>query len=48
VVPRVRWANLAHRRRATRNTEFMLASISKTFVGVAVMQAAERGLLNLD
>jgi CubicO group peptidase (beta-lactamase class C family) len=41
-------ANLAHRRRATRNTEFMLASISKTFVGVAVMQAIERGLLDLE
>jgi CubicO group peptidase (beta-lactamase class C family) len=42
------WANITHERRATRNVEFMLASVSKTVVGVAVMQAVEDGMLDLD
>ena len=42
------WANLAHERRATPQTPFMLASISKTVVSVAVMQAVEDGLLDLE
>jgi CubicO group peptidase (beta-lactamase class C family) len=41
-------ANLAHDRLATPDTIFMLASISKTVMAVAVMQAVEDGLLDLD
>ncbi|HEY7668652.1 MAG TPA: serine hydrolase domain-containing protein [Actinomycetota bacterium] len=41
-------ANLAHDRRATSDTIFMLASISKTVMAVAAMQAVEAGLLDLD
>ena len=41
-------ANLAHDRPATPDTIFMLASISKTVMAVAVMQAVEDGLLDLD
>jgi CubicO group peptidase (beta-lactamase class C family) len=41
-------ANLAHERRATPRTPFMLASVSKTVVSVAVMQAVEDRLLDLD
>ena len=41
-------ANIAHDRRATPDTIFMLASISKTVMSVAVMQAVEEGLLDLD
>jgi len=41
-------ANLAHDRVATADTIFMLASISKTVMAVAVMQAVEDGLLDLD
>ncbi len=42
------WANIAHELRATPDVEFMLASVSKTVAGVAVMQAVEDGLLDLD
>jgi CubicO group peptidase (beta-lactamase class C family) len=42
------WANLAHGLRATPGTPFMLASVSKTIVSVAVMQAVEAGLLDLE
>ena len=42
------WANIAQGRRATSRTPFMLASVSKTVVGVAVMQAVEDGLLDLE
>jgi CubicO group peptidase (beta-lactamase class C family) len=42
------WANLADERRATPDVQFMLASVSKTFIAVAVMQAVEDGLLDLD
>ena len=41
-------ANIAHGRRATPDTIFMLASISKTVMSVAVMQAVQDGLLDLD
>jgi CubicO group peptidase (beta-lactamase class C family) len=41
-------ANLAHERHATPDTIFMLASISKTVMAVAAMQAVEAGLLDLD
>ncbi len=41
-------ANIAHDRRATADTIFMIASISKTVMSVAVMQAVEDGLLGLD
>ena len=41
-------ANLAHDRRASRDTEWMLASVSKTVTGVAVMQGIEDRLLGLD
>lgn len=42
------WANIAHELRATKDVEFMLASVSKTVTGVAVMQAVEDGLIDLD
>jgi CubicO group peptidase (beta-lactamase class C family) len=42
------WANLEHGRSVTRDTVFMLASVSKTIVSVAVMQAVEDGLLDLE
>ncbi|MGZ4110686.1 MAG: serine hydrolase domain-containing protein [Actinomycetota bacterium] len=41
-------ADIAHDRPVTSDTIFMLASISKTVMSVAVMQAVERGLLDLD
>ena len=41
-------ANLAHDRRATADGIFMLASISKTVMAVAVMQAVEDGWFGLD
>jgi CubicO group peptidase (beta-lactamase class C family) len=41
-------ANLFHDRRATPDTVFMLASISKTVMAVAAMQAVEDGLVELD
>jgi CubicO group peptidase (beta-lactamase class C family) len=41
-------ADIAHDRRSTPDTIFMLASISKTVMSVAVMQAVEEGLLDLD
>jgi CubicO group peptidase (beta-lactamase class C family) len=41
-------ANLAHERAATPDTIFMLASISKTVMAVAAMQAVEDGVLRLD
>jgi CubicO group peptidase (beta-lactamase class C family) len=41
-------ANLARDRRATPDTIFMLASISKTAMVVAAMQAVEDGALDLD
>lgn len=42
------WANIGRGRRTTIDTIFMLASISKTVMATAVMQAVEDGLLDLD
>ncbi len=42
------WANVERREPVTRETIFMLASVSKTVVATAVMQAVEDGLLDLD
>jgi CubicO group peptidase (beta-lactamase class C family) len=42
------WANVHRRQHASTDTIFMLASVSKTVVGTAVMQAVERGLIDLD
>jgi len=42
------WANVRHHRQATSDTIYMLASVSKTVVGTAVMQAVERSLIDLD
>ena len=42
------WANVGHRHQATSDTIYMLASVSKTVVATAVMQTAERGLIDLD
>jgi len=41
-------ANISHDRGVQRDTPFMLASVSKTIVSVAVMQAVEDGLLDLE
>ena len=42
------WANVERREPITRDTIFMVASVSKTVVATAVMQAVEDGLLDLD
>jgi CubicO group peptidase (beta-lactamase class C family) len=42
------WANVDKRLPVERDTIFMLASVSKTVVATAVMQAVEQGLLDLD
>lgn len=42
------WANIDASRKATVDTPFMLASVSKTVTGVAVMQAVEKDVLSLD
>ncbi|MDP9242531.1 MAG: beta-lactamase family protein [Actinomycetota bacterium] len=42
------WANVHRGERVTTDTIFMLASISKTVVATAVMQAVERGLIDLE
>jgi CubicO group peptidase (beta-lactamase class C family) len=41
-------ANIAAGRRVTPDTLFMLASVSKTLIATAVLQAIEEGLLELD
>lgn len=41
-------ANIGEQRAVQRDTMFMLASVSKTVTATAVMQAWERGLLDLD
>ncbi|HSE81475.1 MAG TPA: serine hydrolase domain-containing protein [Gaiellaceae bacterium] len=41
-------ANIASRTPVTEDTAFRIASISKTFTAVAVMQLVERGLVDLD
>ncbi len=42
------WANVRRRQQATTETIYMLASVSKTVVATAAMQAVERGLIDLD
>jgi CubicO group peptidase (beta-lactamase class C family) len=42
------WANVAKRVPVTPDTDFMLASISKTVIATAAMQCVEDGLLDLD
>lgn len=42
------WANVETRRPVTVDTPFMLASVSKTFTAVALMQMIEAGRLTLD
>ena len=42
------WANIASAAPVTPDTDFMLASISKTVMATAAMQAVEDGLLALD
>ncbi|MCB0528649.1 MAG: beta-lactamase family protein [Saprospiraceae bacterium] len=42
------YANLETRQAYTPNTVQMIASVSKTLIGVALMQAVEAGKLNLD
>jgi CubicO group peptidase (beta-lactamase class C family) len=41
-------ADIERRRRVTEDTVFRVASITKTFTAVAVMQLAERGQIELD
>lgn len=42
------WADYLHRDSLKINSEFELASITKTFTGVAIMQLVEAGKLNLN
>lgn len=42
------WADLASARVATPDVPFLQASVSKTFIGIAAMQAQEAGLLDID
>ncbi|WP_246010634.1 serine hydrolase domain-containing protein [Nocardia mexicana] len=42
------WADLADRRPVTEDTVFRIASITKTFTAIAVLQLWERGLVDLD
>lgn len=42
------YADLDSQRRATENTPFGMASVSKTLIGVAIMQLVEQGVLSLD
>jgi CubicO group peptidase (beta-lactamase class C family) len=42
------WANLATRTEVAPDTDFMLASISKTVMATAAMQSVQDGLLDLD
>lgn len=44
----VGWANVAARREATPDTRYPIASITKSFVAVAVMQLRDAGALALD
>lgn len=42
------WADYLHRDSLKINSEFELASITKTFTGTAIMQLVEAGKINLD
>lgn len=42
------WADYLHRDSLNINSEFELASVTKTFTGVAIMQLIENGKLSLD
>jgi CubicO group peptidase (beta-lactamase class C family) len=42
------YANIEQNRKVNDSTSFLLASISKTVTGTALMQLEEQGLLNLD
>ncbi|WP_245673056.1 serine hydrolase domain-containing protein [Nocardia lijiangensis] len=42
------WADIAAHRPVTEDTVFRIASITKTFTAIAVMQLWERGLIDLD
>jgi CubicO group peptidase (beta-lactamase class C family) len=42
------WANIAARRRVRTDTLFMLASVSKTVVATAVLQAVEEAMFGLE
>ncbi|WP_179957436.1 serine hydrolase [Exilibacterium tricleocarpae] len=42
------YADIGKARKVTARTPFNLASVSKTFIGVAVAQAVEQGLIALD
>jgi CubicO group peptidase (beta-lactamase class C family) len=42
------WADVTRRRLVTPSTSFMLASVSKTAIAIAAMQAVEDGVLDLD
>src|SRR5436853_4687292 len=44
----VGWADVAARREATPDTRYPIASITKSFVAVAVMQLRDAGALGLD
>ena len=44
----VGWADYLHRDSLTINSEFELASITKTFTGTAIMQLVEAGKLSLN
>jgi len=41
------WANVARRRRVTPDTDFMLASVSKTVMATALMQLVQQGRVDL-
>ena len=42
------YANIEQNKKVNDSTSFLLASLSKTFTGTALMQLEEQGLLNLD
>ena len=42
------WADIARRRRVTSDTDFMLASVSKTVMATALMQLVQQGRVDLQ